>query len=1096
MLLLLTKAQVAKPGSRGGHPWINERGEWEYGPRPKGKTRRQAYEQEQVKQRKQAQEEGKTLPHSSRRVMAGPKSPQQYSAAIDALANNTSNIHNLASNAEEWRQHQLIRLGEPAKSHRKVAFPPSLAMQWAHDGGAGVREMFNKMDPAVREEAVVGLGHVERNMRLAKNHALTPRAVLLHFVWAILAKSSEPYTQESAYIDLEHSGINYFIDKAIAGKFDLNEYKQWLGKGDSNVLIPDAGQRGFIHRPDGVDAKRFKGLSQGSPGRGVTMNVNTIGTMLDDWSKRGTKDLTDVYTNPDISGQEARRQFWKQGYGGGGIGLNNKILSFATAMLGKPDVMVMDIWQGRRFHAEDFDRLWHEHHRQIVAENGGKETDSNDDGSLTKATWEVTAPYNSPGGPSGLAAYEGLESLLAEAVKGLPVDKNGLIEGKVTPSIFALHWLSWVANFGAAVGHHSLDTVQNLNEAGLSSRAQDRSEGLKGTPTADDELSNLAATQVTEGSNTTRNYLTTYRRGELSQEDVVQRASLVPTEFMPGSLPSDLKIWLSKQTKDVQSAFSRGASQRLEPLFRKLAAQRGLALSVNEGYGGFAGDGNANTQATLVALDKNWTPEQTEAAVRAFSADMGWALYQDMAAYGHVVPPGAPNSRTGYDFQLNRSLTPVEAAGLGRNSLLAMQAGLDNPADVDAGYSMLPNNVVRFINYTDYTKHPMNDDEFFSRITTAIQRSVPDLLDQQPDGTVNVHQIGWQGGASDNDWQKDTAGHGYDEARQVSSGSVSGGGNQADVTRVALGIRTELANYTKEFKEQQGKVTSNGVKVTEKSWRATTPYISFISPALVLLNKAEPGMPKPLPKVPIRNEWVHKGAEDYVKKYKIANSLPSHGYAPLHTDTSRKIADEYDKMPHQPNHPAVKEAYHHLVKEVGQQYDHATKQMGMKFEPWKGKGEPYKNSEEMRKDVTENHHLNFFTGGDMPKDHPLAGVDPKTGLSHNDKFRAIHDLFGHAHGGFEFGPRGEENAWIDHRKMFSDKAIPALTSETRGQNSWVNFGKHLRSADGSIPKKGEEGYKPPSQRPFAQQKAGLLPKEFHSREDVPARDPFKPKKIG
>ena len=121
----------------------------------------------------------------------------------------------------------------------------------------------------------------------------------------------------------------------------------------------------------------------------------------------------------------------------------------------------------------------------------------------------------------------------------------------------------------------------------------------------------------------------------------------------------------------------------------------------------------------------------------------------------------------------------------------------------------------------------------------------------------------------------------------------------------------------------------------------------------------------------------------------------------------------------------------------------------------------------------------------MPADHPLAAVDPKTGYTYNDKLRAIHDLYGHAVHGWQFGERGEENAWITHSQMFSRQAIPALTSETKGQNNWVNFGPHMRRADGTLIKKGEEGWLDRPQRPFAEQKAGLLPRRYHYRIDAP-----------
>jgi hypothetical protein len=60
----------------------------------------------------------------------------------------------------------------------------------------------------------------------------------------------------------------------------------------------------------------------------------------------------------------------------------------------------------------------------------------------------------------------------------------------------------------------------------------------------------------------------------------------------------------------------------------------------------------------------------------------------------------------------------------------------------------------------------------------------------------------------------------------------------------------------------------------------------------------------------------------------------------------------------------------------------------------------------------------------------------------NDVFRAIHDYYGHAKEGLGFRADGEENAWRAHASMFSPLARMAMTSETRGQNSWLNYGPH------------------------------------------------------
>lgn len=218
-------------------------------------------------------------------------------------------------------------------------------------------------------------------------------------------------------------------------------------------------------------------------------------------------------------------------------------------------------------------------------------------------------------------------------------------------------------------------------------------------------------------------------------------------------------------------------------------------------------------------------------------------------------------------------------------------------------------------------------------------------------------------------------------------------------------------------------------------------------------------------------ESVAKGADDF--NVSQGRAPITRSQEPLNPELGKKTADEYDKMQHNPNDPQVKASYDAFKKDVRDQWDYATKKMGITFEP--SKKDPYNSSREMQDDVENNKHLAFFSTENLPKEHPLAQVDPKTGLTYNQMFRAVHDLFGHAANGNQFGPLGERNAYLDHAQMFRPESLPALTTETHGQNSWTNFGAHLRNAQGEVPAKGEAGYVSPKERPFAEQKAGILP---------------------
>lgn len=172
-------------------------------------------------------------------------------------------------------------------------------------------------------------------------------------------------------------------------------------------------------------------------------------------------------------------------------------------------------------------------------------------------------------------------------------------------------------------------------------------------------------------------------------------------------------------------------------------------------------------------------------------------------------------------------------------------------------------------------------------------------------------------------------------------------------------------------------------------------------------------------------------------------------YASVDGDRARRIVRAYTHLPVCSHSKATQQAYRALAGEVEQQYRWLTSAgYTFTFTP----NDPYPDSAAMCADLRENKHLKVYTGGD---DHPYLS------RQENEHFRAVHDCFGHAAEGYQFGPRGEENAWIHHSQMFSPLAQRALTTETRGQNSWVNFGPYA-----SLPVR---------ERPFARQKAALLP---------------------
>lgn len=199
-------------------------------------------------------------------------------------------------------------------------------------------------------------------------------------------------------------------------------------------------------------------------------------------------------------------------------------------------------------------------------------------------------------------------------------------------------------------------------------------------------------------------------------------------------------------------------------------------------------------------------------------------------------------------------------------------------------------------------------------------------------------------------------------------------------------------------------------------------------------------------------------AGDYAKAQGMPHMIPKE-FPKYDKENAAKIASWYDEAVDGSADPATIAAYQRLAEQTRDQYD-ALVNRGIGFEFMK-KGpdgtviDPYAASPALGyKDLQERGKLEIFpteagfgTVNAAAETAPLLqfsgrhfGEQPAT---FNDLFRAVHDGFGHfGYGNPAFRAPGEERAWNLHSMMFDDVAKPAMTAETRGQNSWVNAGPH------------------------------------------------------
>jgi hypothetical protein len=207
-------------------------------------------------------------------------------------------------------------------------------------------------------------------------------------------------------------------------------------------------------------------------------------------------------------------------------------------------------------------------------------------------------------------------------------------------------------------------------------------------------------------------------------------------------------------------------------------------------------------------------------------------------------------------------------------------------------------------------------------------------------------------------------------------------------------------------------------------------------------------------------------------------------YVAVDEERAKRIADAYEAMAHAPGDARVKAAYADLIRQTRAQYD-ALVADGYEFTFFDAKSDPYAgNPWAAMRDLRDNRRMAVYgtydgygtdgiTGAQVDGNPMLADTGlrwkDQGGAEHpvvaNDLFRAVHDAFGHGLEGAGFRADGEENAWNAHVRLFTGDAVGAITTETRGQNSWLNFGPHgERNRTASL-----------EDTVFAEQRTGLMP---------------------
>jgi predicted ABC-type ATPase len=163
---------------------------------------------------------------------------------------------------------------------------------------------------------------------------------------------------------------------------------------------------------------------------------------------------------------------------------------------------------------------------------------------------------------------------------------------------------------------------------------------------------------------------------------------------------------------------------------------------------------------------------------------------------------------------------------------------------------------------------------------------------------------------------------------------------------------------------------------------------------------------------------------------------------PVNVRKADAVARFYEKTPDMADDPVVKRAYDEFKKQSAAMWDFMTGSeeyggLGIKVdfcggvyppcggEPGRG---PYTSAAQQAEDLRQNHHITIESG--------LGGEHSKTmTLDEYDRFRAVHDVFGHAAIGGGFDRHGEYQAYLAHSTMYTADGRRAMATEYHGVNT-------------------------------------------------------------
>jgi hypothetical protein len=159
--------------------------------------------------------------------------------------------------------------------------------------------------------------------------------------------------------------------------------------------------------------------------------------------------------------------------------------------------------------------------------------------------------------------------------------------------------------------------------------------------------------------------------------------------------------------------------------------------------------------------------------------------------------------------------------------------------------------------------------------------------------------------------------------------------------------------------------------------------------------------------------------------------------APLRVDAmiAHEVAANFADARSLPDSPLIAAAYAQLVTQTDAIFHRLTdgaRRTGIRV-AFTASLVPYNGDQELIDAVRADHVLEVTTASREPgRRHPL--LDCRPGGAY-DRFRAVHDILGHARPGLGFDRDGEYTSWLVQNRQYRGLARWALATELHGEHS-------------------------------------------------------------